>query len=246
MTQLDLQLPRGTVTLHLAVAALAAVGLTAILPYSDGPGRPAFMVMLLTALLALTLMVRTRATMDQARKEGGRVAAADPTTGIATAVAGEQALEREFAAAQRGRTLSVALIRIEELGRYRAAHGKAVADQLLRDAGRIINRQRRGMHVAARYGSRPGTFLSILSGVDGDGAAVYGTRVRRQLTAIRRLPRPAAVNVGIAVFDMSLESPKDLLRRAEFALSKGAERGGKVIAVGNATAGERPATASER
>lgn len=241
MDQAKLALPRTTILMHLGVAILAAVGLTSLMPDSDGSGQAVVLVVLVTALLALALGVRTRVTVDRAHEEGGRAATTDPVTGVANAAVGEQALEREFAAAQRGRTLSVALIRIEDLGSYRKTHGRAVTDQLLRTAGRVLGRHRRGMHLAARYGTRPGTFLSILSGIDGDGAAVYGARVRREISAVHGVPRPTAVNVGIAVFDMSLESPEELLRRAEYALGRGAESGGKVVAVGEALRQEQTA-----
>ena len=232
MDQVKLALPRTTILMHVGVAVLAAMGLTSLLPGSGGSGQGVVLLVLMSALVALALGVRTRVTVDQARQEGGRAAAMDPATGVATAAIGDQALAREFAAAQRGRTLSVALIQIENLGRYRSAHGRAVTDQLLRDAGRVLVKHRRGMHLAARYGKGQGTFLSILSGVDGRGAAVYGARVRREISAVQGVPRPTAVNVGIAVFDMSLESPEELLGRAEYALSKGASAGGKVVAVG--------------
>lgn len=236
MNQLDLRLPRSTMLLYLAVAGLAAVGTTTLLGAGAGgdAGSAAGVVpvTVITAIVALTLAVRTRAAMDTALDEGGRSASTDPATGVATAPAGREALEREFAAAQRGRMLTVALIRLEELGPYRVEHGQAVTDQLLRDAGRVLARHRRGMHVVARYGREPGVFIAVLGGVGGEGGAVYGTRVRRGLAAIPRLPRPVAINVGVGVFDMSLESPKELLKRAEFALGRGSKTGGKVIVVG--------------
>lgn len=232
MNQFDLRLPRSTLLLYLTVAGLAAVGTVALLGPGTGSASGAFPVAAITVIVALTLAVRTRAAMDTALDEGGRSSSIDAATGVATAIAGREALEREFAAAQRGRPLTVALIRLEELGPYRVEHGKAVTDQLLRDAGRVLARHRRGMHVVSRYGRDPGTFLAVLSGVDGEGGAVYGTRVRRSLVAIPRLPRPVAINVGVAVFDMSLASPKELLKRAEFALGKGSKDGGKVIVVG--------------
>jgi diguanylate cyclase len=216
--------------LYFAVAGLAAVGTITLLGAGAGVGLVP--VIVITGIVALTLAVRTRAAMDEALNEGGGSLSVDPTTGTATAIAGREALQREFAAAQRGRPLTIALIRLEEMGLYSAEHGKAVAEQLLRDAGRVLAQHRRGMHVVAQYGREPGTFLAVLSGVDGEGGAVYGTRVRRSLAAIPRLPHPVAINVGVAVFDRSMVSPKELLKRAEFALGKGSKAGGKVIVVG--------------
>lgn len=231
MSQLIHELPRDTIVLYVGMAGLAAVGLTSLLPPSGGRDQLMIVVPVLTALLALALLVRTRDTVDRARDEIGSVTGADPATGVGTIAAGEHTLQREFAAAQRGRTLTVALIRVDGLSRYRAEHGEAVADQLLRIAGRVLNLHCRGMHLTAHH-REPGTFLSILSGVDRKGAGVYATRVRRDLLAISGLPRPAGVTVGVATYDFSMASPDDLVRRAQFALRKGSAAGGKVIVVG--------------
>ena len=136
------------------------------------------------------------------------------------------------AAAQRGRPLTLVLTRIERLPRYRAQHGRAAGDQLLRQSGRTLARHRRGMHLAARYADEESTFLSILSGVDRQGAAIYATRVRRDLLRPRGVPNPAAVSVGIASFDLATAA--DLLGQAEYALRRAAAAGGKVVVVGEA------------
>lgn len=236
MSQINLELPRDTILVQVAVAGLAAVGMTTLVPASGGREQAMLVVPILAVLLAIVLVLRTRQTVDQAREEAGYAASTDPLTGIATSTSGQQTLEMEFAAAQRGRPLTVVLIRVEQLGRYRAEHGAAVADQLMRDAGRVLNRHRRGMHLAARHAGDPATFLSILSGSDRRGATVYATRVRRELLRLSGLPRPVAVSVGIASFDMSMTSPRDLVRQAAFALKKGAAAGGRVVVVGNSSA----------
>lgn len=225
-------LPRSALAMNVGVAALAAVGLTALVPASGGNGQAMLVIPFLTLLLAAALLTRTRDTIQRVRQEAGSGATVDPDTGAATATLGEQVLALEFAAAQRGRPLTIVLTRIERLSRYRAEHGGAVADQLLRHAGRTLQRHRREMHLAARHDGDEAMFLSILSGSDRDGATVYATRVRREMLRHPGLPEPAGVSVGIASFDLSMKSPAELLRQAEFALEKGAAAGGKVVVVG--------------
>lgn len=231
--QIDLDMPRGTLIAQVAVAGLAAVGMISLVPPSGGRDQAMIVVPILTVLLAVVMVLRTRETVDKAREEAGRATATDPLTGVATAAAGEQVLGMEFSAAQRerGRLLAVVLIRLEALSRYRTEHGQVVADKLLREAGRTLSQHRRGMHLAAHYSGDPGTFVSILSGVDRNGAAVYATRVRRDLLRLPGLPRPLGISVGIAAYGMSMKSPGQLLRQAEFALKKGAAAGGKVVVV---------------
>lgn len=238
MNQINLDVPRGTIAAQVAVAALAAVGVISLVPPAGGGEQAMIVVPILTVLLAVALVLRTRASVKRARNEAGSTTATDPLTGVTAAAAGEQILDMEFSAAQRerGRPLSVVLIRLEQLPAYRARHGRVVTDKLLREAGRILNQHRRGMHLAARYAGDPGTFISILSSVERDGAAVYATRVRRDLLRIQGVPRPVGISVGIAAYNMSMKSPQQLLRHATFALEKGAAAGGKVVVVQDAPA----------
>lgn len=220
--------------MNVGVAALAAVGLTSLVPASGGRAQAMLVLPVLTLLLAMALLGRTRNTLRRVRQEAASGATTDPHTGAATASVGERVLALEFAAAQRGRPLTIVLTRIERLSRYRAEHGASAADQLLRHAGRTLQRHRRGMHLAARYEGDEAMFLSILSGSDRDGAAVYATRVRREMLRHPGLPEPAGVSVGIASFDMSMASAGELVRQAAFALDKAAAAGGKVVVVGSA------------
>lgn len=229
-------LPRSALAMNVGVAALAAVGLTALVPASGGSGQAMLVIPILTLLLAVVLVTRTRDTIQRVRQEAGSGATIDPDTGAATATLGERVLDLEFAAAQRGRPLTIALTRIEGLSRYRAEHGGAVADQLLRHAGRTLERHRRGMHLASRHDGDEAMFLSILSGSEREGAAIYAARVRREMLRHPGLPDPAGISVGIASFDLSMRSPAELLRQAEFALDKAAAAGGKVVVVGAAGA----------
>lgn len=233
-SQISFDLPRSAIATHLAVAGLAAVGMLTLVPPSGGVQQALIAAPVLTVLLASVLVLRTRETVDQARREAGSTTANDPLTGVTTAAVGEQVLRMEFAAAERDRSrmLTIVLIRIEQLDRYRTEHGEVLRDRLLKETGSILNQHRRSMHLAARSAREPGTFLSVLSGVDRDGATVYATRVRRDLLRLQTVPRPAGVSVGIATYDMSMRSARDLMRKAAFALKKGAAAGGKVVVVG--------------
>ncbi len=230
----SLDLPRSAIATYLIVALLAAIGMLSLVPPSGGWQQGLMIAPVLTALVAVMLVLGIRESVARARAEAGNANTTDSTTGVATAQAGETVLRMEFAKMQRERegSLTVVLVRIEELGRYRARHGDALADRLLRESGLILAKHRRGMHMTARSAKEPSTFISILSGVDRHGATVYAKRLRRELLQIRGLPRPVGVSVGIAAYDVSMASPKDLVRKAAFALKRGAAAGGKVVVVG--------------
>lgn len=234
----NLDLPRSAIATYLIVALLAAVGMLTIVPPSGGWEQGLMIAPVLTGLVAVILLIGTRRSVAQARQEAGAATTTDAVTGLATAQTGEEVLRMEFAKVQREpeRALTIALIRIEELERYRARHGDAVTERLLRESGLVMSKHRRGMHMTARSAKEPATFIAILSGVDRNGATVYATRLRRDLLQIRALPRPVGISVGIAAYDMTMASPKDLVRKAAFALKKGAAAGGKVVVVGGSEA----------
>lgn len=229
MNILNMDLPRYALVLNVGIAGLGAIGLTLLTGSDAMVGTP-----LLTALLTLALL----ATSGKSGHRTSRIemeATSDPLTGLTSEEVGREALDREFAAAQRGRPLTIALLRLEGLPKYRARHGRTVTDQLLRVAGRIIARHRRGMHLTACHNAPDGTFLSVLSGSDRDGAAVYAARLRNDLLRLKNIPPCDGVSVGIASFEMSMASPDELLRAATYALEKASEAGGKVMVVGRAS-----------
>jgi diguanylate cyclase (GGDEF)-like protein len=223
---LKVDFPRHVLFLNVGVAALAAIGLIFLV---SGPGLA---VPLLAGGLAVTMLMVGRAPADWSSDSLELVALRDPETGLTTEEVAQEMLIREFCAAQRGRPLTVVMLRVEGLTSYGAKHSKAVAEQLLRVTARTIAGHRRGMHVAARHPGRPGTFLSILSGIDAEGGAVYAARLRREIMGIRTLPAAHGVSMGVASYDMSMGSHRDLVEKAAFALEKGAEAGGKVVVIG--------------
>lgn len=226
MNLIKIDVPRHVLLVNLSIAALASVGFTFL------TGGPWVGIPLLAVIFTAALVLAPRIRVAGADTAADIIALRDPHTGLTTEAIARETLTREFAAAQRGRPLTLVLLRVEGLTGYGARHGKAVADQLLRVTGRTMSGHLRGMHVASRHSGRPGTFVSILSGSDAEGASVYAARLRRDLMGTKRLPVPDGVSIGIASFDLSMTSPQDLVRKATYALEKGAAAGGKVVVVG--------------
>lgn len=232
MNRIYADMPIGMVVGNTTVAALAALGLATILPLPGAAGPPALGIAVLTVLLAGGLVMGSRKMLDRARRDALVDATMDPHTGLATAFAAEQTLAMEFSAAQRGRPLAVVVTRIDQFPRYAVTHGRPIANRLLRLAGRTLGKHRRGMHLAAHHGKGEGMYLSILSGMDLDGACVYARRVRRELMSLKGVPTPPNVSVGIAAYDISMISPDDLIDQAERAVARAADGGGKILVVG--------------
>lgn len=121
-------------------------------------------------------------------------------------------LEKEFAAAERGRSLAVVLFDLDDFKLYNDTAGHQAGDEILRRFGRILERETRAMNLAARYGGDE--FICILSDTDHEGGAIHAGRVMR---AVRRdeLMSTMGVSAGIACYEPTMESPEELIRHAD-------------------------------
>lgn len=132
-------------------------------------------------------------------------------------------LQKEFAAAERGRSLTVILYDLDDFKIYNDTAGHQAGDKVLRAFGRVLAGQTRAMNLAARYGGDE--FVSILSDTDYEGGAIHAGRVIKAVAEDAELAR-IGVSAGIASFTQGMKSPEDLIRRADEALYQAkADRG---------------------
>jgi len=133
-------------------------------------------------------------------------------------------LENEFAAAGRGRKLSVVLFDLDHFKNYNDRFGHQAGDEALQAFGDIISSTTRRMNLSARFGGEE--FLSVLAGTDLEGARVFAERVRGRLRAMKLSQGSITVSVGVANFHPSMKSPDELLAAADQALYR-AKRDGR-------------------
>lgn len=124
-------------------------------------------------------------------------------------------LEREVAAARRGRTLSVVLFDIDDFKRYNDTLGHIVGDQILRAFSRVLEIENRAMNLVARYGGDE--FVTVLSESDPEGAEGYIQRVNDRVARDRMLaPHGVSVSWGIALFSSdAMVSVDELIQAAD-------------------------------
>jgi diguanylate cyclase (GGDEF)-like protein len=178
----------------------------------------------------LTLFFLGDHVLTRARHEPA-ASTVDPATGLTSPHVASLVLGLEFAAAQRGRLLTVVLVRIDSFPRYAAKQGRDAAERLLWSAGRILRRHTRGMHTTAQHGTGA-TYMTVLSEIPLQGACVFAKRVRRELMSLPGAGEAHTVSIGVVSFDLSMASPFELLEVAERALSRGTSAGGKIIVAG--------------
>ena len=109
-------------------------------------------------------------------------------------------LEREVAAAQRGRRLVLVFFDLDDFKHYNDTLGHVVGDQILKAFGRVLVDENRAMNLVARYGGDE--FMAVLSESDEEGARGYLARVEERIRSDRVLaPHGVTVSSGMAHFE---------------------------------------------
>jgi diguanylate cyclase (GGDEF)-like protein len=202
--------------------AMALFGLVEVYLILTGHRLPdwPFMLSMTGALVLLSLLageVSDRLHSDRERAE--RMALIDPLTGLPNRRFFELTLEREFAAARRGRQLTVAVFDIDGLKQINDRHGHPAGDAAIRAFAEVLLANTRTMNVSARLGGDE--FVSILSSATMDGALVFARRVREAAAGIEGLPFQVSVSVGLAQYRADMSRPQALLNAADRALYGG-------------------------
>jgi len=147
------------------------------------------------------------------REEVRGLSLTDAATGLANRRRLDLFLDKEFAAARRGRRLSLLRLDIDGLA-DRDGFGAAAGGEALTALTAVLRAQTRAMNLAARIGAN--AFAIVLS--DADRRAAF-THARRIATAIRNDATLASAGLrasfGLATFNTRLRSPGDLVDAAE-------------------------------
>lgn len=139
----------------------------------------------------------------------------DPLTGLPNRRHMDIFLEKEFAAAERGRPLAVVIFDLDGFKLFNDTAGHQAGDDALRRFAQILAARVRAMNLTARYGGDE--FVAILSDTDAEGAA---TLVERIDQGIRDDPLLADIgaSAGVAAYRDDMLGPGDLIRAADEAL----------------------------
>jgi len=124
-------------------------------------------------------------------------------------------LQREVAAARRGRPVCVVLFDLDDFKAHNDNLGHVVGDQILRSFGRVLLGETRAMNLAARYGGDE--FISILTEIPLDGAIIHAGRVVERVRKDPLLSRYGVTcSFGIGEFDpATMFEVEDLVKAAD-------------------------------
>jgi len=139
----------------------------------------------------------------------------DPLTGLPNRRRLQIHLDKEVAAARRGRSLVVVVFDLDDFKIVNDTQGHLVGDDILRAFAQILDEENRAMNLVARYGGDE--FVSILSDADMDGARLYIKRVTdRVVTDEVMAPLGVTVSIGLAEFDRaSMKTMDDVVSAAD-------------------------------
>jgi len=139
----------------------------------------------------------------------------DSLTGLPNRRHLQMHMEREVAAARRGRDLMSVIFDLDHFKRYNDSRGHLAGDEALKAFAEILMVENRSMNLVARYGGDE--FVSVLSDAQRGGAEVYVERVKEKVAADPVLSDGGvSVSAGMAAFDRAtMKTPEDLLELAD-------------------------------
>ena len=129
-------------------------------------------------------------------------------------------LDREVAAARRGRGLVICIFDLDRFKDYNDSAGHLAGDDALRAFAQILVEENRAMNLVARFGGDE--FMSVLSESTLEGALTYITRVEERMGGDPILgPARMTASTGLADFDPeNMDTLEDIIQAADTELYK--------------------------
>lgn len=139
----------------------------------------------------------------------------DSLTGLPNRRHFELHLEREFAAAQRGRKLAVVMFDLGEFKRYNDTLGHVVGDQILKEFASVLAHENRAMNLVARFGGDE--FVAVLSEGDVQSSRGYLARIYARIKSNHLLAEHGiTASSGVAEYESGKTlCTEDLIRNAD-------------------------------
>jgi diguanylate cyclase (GGDEF)-like protein len=220
---------RGWRGVAVAIAAtIAVLSLTQVVAASRLLLVPDLLVGVVIAYLAVAMALGFLSEfMDRDRSAVADMAFTDLLTRLPNRRHADAFLGNEFAAAQRGRTLSVVLFDLDGFKRYNDTYGHQAGDEAIRAFSDVLARTTRRMNLSARFGGEE--FVSVLAGSDPDGAMVFAERVRMAFRAQHVGDPPLTVSGGVATYHPGMTSSDELVAAADQALYRAKREGRNCI-----------------
>ena len=203
---------------------MATLAITEVIAIGRGRAVPDMLFGIVVAYLAIALGIGWLAEiLHRDRQEIEDLAFTDLLTRLPNRRHALVFLENEFAAAERGRLLSVVLFDLDQFKQYNDTYGHQAGDLALELFAEVLARTTRRMNLSARFGGEE--FLSVLAGSDAEGAYTFAERVRSALRAKNLGSPPLTVSAGVAIYEAGMQRPDELLAAADKSLYQAKREG---------------------
>lgn len=147
----------------------------------------------------------------------------DHLTGMPNRRLATEFLEREWAAAQRGRPVTVVLFDLDNLKRVNDERGHATGDEVLIAFAKLLRARTRASNLSARVGGEE--WLSLLSDTTLDGGVAFAESLRREWDRTDLGWGRMTVSAGVATADAAMHSQDGLVAAADRALYRAKAEG---------------------
>jgi diguanylate cyclase (GGDEF)-like protein len=219
-----------------AVAALA-VGGTVLLATQAAIGGREVDVSYRAGVLAVSIIILALGVsvgwlaelLHRSRHRAEALALTDELTGLPNRRHVRVVLDHDFAAAQRGRPLTVVLFDLDRFKNYNDEHGHAAGDEALRLFAEMLGSVTRRMNTAGRFGGEE--FLAVLSETDLEASLVFVERVLERTRSLHLPDGFITASAGVAAYDPSMATPEDLIAAADQAMYRAKAAGGDQVRV---------------
>ncbi|MCG6955837.1 MAG: diguanylate cyclase [Gemmatimonadetes bacterium] len=212
------------------LGGLVLVGITQAMALRMGATSPESLPEVLTVYVEMVLGVGWMAeALHRERVVVEDMAFTDLLTRLPNRRQARLFLENAFAAAQRGRLLSVVIFDLDRFKGYNDRYGHPAGDEALRKFSEILARTTRRADLSARFGGEE--FVSVLTGADAEGAMIFADRIRADLDESSLESGSLTVSGGVAGYHPTIRSPDELLAAADHALYQAKREGRNCIRV---------------
>jgi len=211
----------GMVTLALVQVELLLLGIS----------RPTWP--LVSTVMALLVIVSLGSgwvaeLLHRERERMDRSALTDPATGLPNRRHAEIFLDAAWAAAVRGRQLSVVLFEVDRPSLFAPPSKGAESGRVLRTVARILAERTRRMDLSARLEGE--MLLTVLPDCPVEQAAVFAEQVRARVTRLYFPNGHVTLSAGVAGIEDGMGSPDVLLATADRAVHVARDGGGNRVA----------------
>jgi diguanylate cyclase (GGDEF)-like protein len=216
---------RVAVLLAASMVALTIIQASAVAgesPDALPPARPALYAMVLVGLLVLIEL------LDRERRRVEQAGLINPVTGLPNRQYLDLAIQQEFAAAERGRGITVVMFDVDGLSGINSRFGRPAGDFAVNSLAKLVATNTRKENLSAHFDG--GRFVSALREATAPEAAAFAQRIIDQF---RETPFPwgrATASAGIAEYETGMGSHELLIAAADRAVSRAKAGGRDVLA----------------